>query len=122
MMNTNILTLNWIKCTGDTWCELGTVNLNHDHFNNLYGVYIIWYWDNQRQLYVRKVGQGEIRERLKQHRRNLGSTHSGHTLYVTWAKVSAPYRDGVEVYLGNKLRPQDIYPDVEPIPVNLPPW
>lgn len=119
------LTLHWNSCEGDVLCPLGTVNLDHHHFDNLYGVYIIWYWNNQRQLYVHKVGQakdGEIRERLEAHRRDFGSNYLGYTLYVTWAKVTISDIDGVETYLGNRLKPQDRYPDVIPIPVNIPPW
>ena len=119
------LTLHWNSCVGNIWCPLGTVNLDHHHFDDLYGVYIIWHWDNQRQLYVHKVGQAkddEIRERLKAHRRDFGNAYSGYTLCVTWAEVDISDIDGVEAYLGNTLKPQDRYPLVEPIIVNLPSW
>ena len=122
------LQLNWIICKDDNnnntiWCPLGTVALDHNLLDNVYGVYIIWYWDNNGQRQVHKVGQAkddEIRERLKDHKRNYGSTYNNNTLYVTWAGVPIEKIDGVEKYLGEKLRPQDVYPNAIPIKVNLP--
>jgi len=35
--------LNWIKCGGDQWCDFFNLNLNHSHFDNIEGVYIIWH-------------------------------------------------------------------------------
>jgi hypothetical protein len=29
------LTLVWVRCEGNAWCPLLTVNLNHAHFNSL---------------------------------------------------------------------------------------
>lgn len=119
------LTLYWNSCVGNIWCPLGTVNLEHHHFDDLYGVYIIWHWDNQQRLYIHKVGQAkdsEIRTRLEEHRRYFEDPYSGYALYVTWAEVAISNIDGVETYLGNRLKPDDRYPDVLPITVNLPPW
>jgi hypothetical protein len=113
--------LSWIKCTGGGWCSLLSVNLNDAHFDNLAGVYIIWH-GGQNPWTVR-VGQGTIRERLSAHRQDrdvLGYRNLG--LNVTWASVSAPNRDGVERYLSEKLQPKvgDRFPEVLPVPVNLP--
>ena len=115
------MTLNWIKCQGEVWCKLSTVNLDHAHFETMNGVYIIWHAGaNAATVYV---GQGFVRDRLKQHRgdpriqqyENLG-------LFVTWAPVPQASRAGVERYLANKLNPgvRDIHPDTVPIEVNLP--
>ena len=43
-------------------------------------------------------------------------------LYVTWARVSEKYRDGVEAYLADKWDPivGEHYPEVPPIEVNSP--
>lgn len=113
--------LTWIKCQGDVWCQLSTVNLAHSHFDNMNGVYIIWHGGpNAATVYV---GEGSIRDRLTQHRNDdrmrpyvpLG-------LYVTWASVPQSNRDGVEVYLAQHLKPKigERHPDAAPIQVNLP--
>ncbi|GFP25849.1 hypothetical protein HKBW3S25_01330, partial [Candidatus Hakubella thermalkaliphila] len=69
-----------------------------------------------------RVGQGVIRERLTAHRNDSDIlAYRSHGLYVTWAKVSASQRDGVERYLAERLNPKVgiSFPDVVPIPVNL---
>ncbi len=115
------LNLEWIKCQGNQWCNLLTVNLSHDHFKNLEGVYIIWHGgQNARVVYV---GQGIIADRLATHREEL--RNSGYAvlgLFVTWAQVRREYRDGVERFLAEGLRPLQgqRYPEVMPIKVNLP--
>lgn len=115
------LTLNWIKCEGDVWCNLLNVNLSHEHFEDMAGIYIIWH-GGEKPATVR-VGQGVIRDRIVQHRQDpeiLAYKH--HTLYVTWARVSQSQRDGVERYLGEVLKPKvgSRLPDAPPIKVNLP--
>ncbi len=37
------LTLGWQKCQGNVWGDFLGVALQHDYFNNLYGVYVIWH-------------------------------------------------------------------------------
>ncbi|MCC7004487.1 hypothetical protein IT397_01030 [Candidatus Nomurabacteria bacterium] len=84
------------------------------------GVYIIWQGNGP----VIRVGQGIIRDRLSAHRRDTAIT-AYQNLYVTWAPVSAIYRNGVERYLANILKPRvgDAFPNVNPIPAFLPwPW
>jgi len=96
------------------------VNLNHNHFDNMEGVYIIW----QAGGPVIRVGQGIIRDRLSTHRRDTAIT-AYPNLYVTWAPVLSPYRDGIERYLADILKPKvgDAFPYVNPIQVFLPwPW
>ena len=36
-----MMKLNWVKCTNDKWCGFLNVNLSHNHFDNITGVYII---------------------------------------------------------------------------------
>ena len=113
--------MNWIKCQGNVWCNLHTVDLNHSHFNNLEGVYIIWHGgSNPKTVYV---GQGNIRERLTQHRSNAQiQLYSGLGLFVTWASVSSLHRDGVERFLADNLHPLvgHVYPTAMPIQVIIP--
>jgi len=115
------MTINWNKCQGNVWCPLNSVNLDHNHFDTMEGVYIIWHGGNNAATV--RVGQGFIRDRLREHRIDPAiQAYKDFTLYVTWASVSALQRDGVERYLGNVLNPKvgSRFPDVIPIEVNLP--
>ena len=98
--------LNWMKCQGDVWCKLDTVNLNNEHFNNRHGVYIIWHGGtNPAVVYV---GRGNIRERLTAHRNNPAIQRHKHLdLYVTWATVPKGARIGVEAYLIDIWSPKE---------------
>jgi hypothetical protein len=113
--------LSWNKCQGEVWCNLLNVNLDHPHFDNMSGVYIIWHGgQNARTV---RVGSGVIRDRLRAHRedpailqyRQLG-------LFVTWAAVSGATQRSVEKYLADRLRPLvgERFPDVPQEVVNLP--
>lgn len=113
--------LNWIKCEGDQWCSLMNVNLNHSHFNNLAGVYVIWHSGNDPATVY--VGQGNIAARLEAHRRDdeiLKFSHFG--LFVTWAQVAHRSQDGVERFLAERLKPKvgQRHPPDLPITVNFP--
>ncbi len=113
--------LNWIKCQGEVWCSLNNVNLAHAHFDNMAGVYIIWHGGpNASTVYV---GQGNIRDRLTQHRSNPQIQYfKSLGLYVTWASVPESYRNPIEKYISDRLHPKvgELHPDVLPIEVNLP--
>jgi hypothetical protein len=114
------LTVIWGRCQGNVWCDLEALNLDHPYFRGLEGVYVIWSSDGH---WVR-VGQGAIADRLKVQRLdpNILRHRGTGTLRATWAKVSAPYRDGVERYLLMTLRPLEtgMYPAAAPIQVNIP--
>jgi hypothetical protein len=120
------MVLTWIKCQNEVWCKLNTVNLSHAHFDNMYGVYVIWHGGPKAATVY--VGQGNIRERLTQHRTNPSiKEFDSLGLYVTWAAVARPSCDGVEVYLAQQLKPKvgSSYPEAAPIPVPIPvnfPW
>jgi len=113
--------LQWKKCQGNVWCSLNILNLDTSHFDNMEGVYIIWY-EGDDPATVR-VGQGFIRDRLKAHRNDPQIKAYAHlSLYVTWASVAQAYRDGVEAFLAQRLNPKvgERFPDRTPIEVNLP--
>lgn len=115
------MNLNWIKCQGNQWCSLLNVNLSHDHFKNLEGIYIIWH--SGEQPWTVYVGQGIISERLAEHRRDdriLGFSYHG--LFVTWTQLDDSFRNGVERFLIESLEPRirTICPTASPVPVNLP--
>lgn len=112
------LTVHWGICGDEShWCDFKTVNLNHDHFNDLKGVYIIW---NNVDGVVR-VGSGKIKDRIADHRNDEVITAFGN-LKVTWAGVNANQMQGVEKYLADELNPLEgeRFPDRTPIIVNLP--
>ncbi|MDE0638442.1 MAG: hypothetical protein OXI43_21580 [Candidatus Poribacteria bacterium] len=123
------LTLNWYYTdSGNYRYELDGLDLNSDKFDNLEGIYIIYYLDRQvgltRAVYV---GQGAIRDRLYVHRRDdriqqHANNALNDTLYVAWSEVSSTRRDGIEKYLHEKLNPlvREISPAVPPQSVNLP--
>lgn len=116
-----MVNLNWIKCNNGGWCKLLTVNLEHDHFNNMEGVYIIWH-AGPNPATVR-VGQGIIKDRLDSHRNDDDIlSFENLELFVTWASVSDISRDGVEKFLADTLNPRvgSKFPDVNSTPVNLP--
>ena len=113
--------LNWTRCQGDVWCKLNSVNLDHEHFNNREGVYLIWHGGpNPAVVYV---GQGNIKERITVHRQDQSIQQYEHLgLYVTWATVRKEHRDGVESYLADKWEPRvgTRHPNARPIGVNFP--
>lgn len=87
------------------------------------GVYHIWCVGKDGTYGVRS-GQGLVGARITAHKSDPKITrHSANgTLGVTWATVPAADLDGVERYLADQFGPVegDRYPDVVPIPVNLP--
>lgn len=115
------MTLKWMKCQGDVWCKLNSVNLDHEHFDGMEGVYIIWHGGPSAATVY--VGQGNIRDRLIRHRSNpVIQRYDNLDLYVTWAAVPSESQSGVEKYLADTLGPKegDKFPDVTPVSVNVP--
>ena len=109
--------LTWQKCEGDTWCSLTAVNLGHPHFDSMEGVYVIW----QANGSVIRVGQGTVKDRIAAHRQDAQIT-AHRPLHSSWAPVPATFRDGIERYLANVLKPLvgSTFPNAAPIAVNLP--
>jgi len=111
--------VNWQKCKPDKWCTFDGVDLSTVKAD---GVYIIWHAGNPSQVVY--VGQGDVSERIGEHRTNAEITQyaSKGKLYVTWAKLSASQKNGVERYLADKWNPLvgDAHPVVFPIAVNSP--
>jgi hypothetical protein len=111
--------VNWIMSTQGNW--LDPRQTQWDSINTD-GVYVIWapgtlltgpYWV--------KVGQGNVRDRMQSHMRDARITRFS-TLRFTFAQVNWMQKDGVERFLGDRLSPlvAERFPDVFPIPVNLP--
>lgn len=115
------MTLVWNKCQGDAWCPFMTVDVDHSHFQGMEGVYVIWHGGtNPKTVYV---GKGDIAERIKAHRNEANiKEYLPNGLFVTWARVAAPSRDGVESYLIQALQPLENRntPTASPMKVNHP--
>lgn len=111
------LELRWVQC-GERWCPFETVNLTNVTAE---GIYLIWYRGKPGR--VVRVGQGDIKARLEEHREDeeiLEYRDQG--LLVTWARVDPVHRDGVERYFANIYPPLtgERFPDVDPIEANSP--
>lgn len=115
------MNVKWIKCSGEVWCPLGTVNLSHAHFNNMEGVYIIWHGGSSPATV--RIGQGIIKDRLAAHRIDPDvQAYASYGLFVTWTSIPLNQREGVEAYLATKLSPKvgQRFPNVLPVEINLP--
>lgn len=110
--------LQWIKYTDQSWIDLASVDLSNVTTT---GVYVIW--QSFKGGKVVRVGQGDIKARLTEHRQNRWiMRHAGNSrLLVTWASVNALALDGVKRYLAEKYSPieGERFPDAQPIAVNL---
>ena len=94
--------------------DLNTPDLKCD------GVYVIWHYDRNGNIVTTWTGQGFIKDRLTEHKRE----YAGRTRYVAWAEAPrSDDRHGIERFLFNTLNPTDTKraPSVRPIRVNLPP-
>jgi len=111
----------WNRCEGDIWGELYAINLNDPHFDNLEGVYMIWLGGPKPAAIC--AGSGLIREKLEDRRAapELQALREK-SILVSWAKVGAFERGGVERWLLQNLKPKiaNVMPDAAPIEVNLP--
>lgn len=115
------LQVKWIKNTENAWCGLQTIDLKNSHFDDLYGVYMIWQGGPVPRCI--RIGQGMIRERIAHHRTDPElDAYRDKKLFVTWAKVPADQLDGVEAYLVQQYKPLagDRPAKAKPISVNLP--
>jgi len=113
--------LEWIKCEGDTWCSVNTVNLQHPHFENLEGVLVVWH--GGASAATLRVRHGVVRDQISALRNDAAvQSYANLGLLVTWAQVAPAQRDGVEKYLVERLNPRfgSRLPDRTPLAANLP--
>lgn len=113
------INLDWAKCEPAVWCELERLDLSK--LGDVFGVYVIWH-GGENSKWVR-VGQGKIGERLAAHRADPQIlVYRQFTLYVSWAPAAPDAADGIEAFLARQCNPLigDRFPDVTPIPVNVP--
>jgi hypothetical protein len=111
----------WGKSTDGMWCQLNGVDLTSPALN-VTGNYIVWFGAPGHN--VLRVGQGNIGERLADHKSNpkIQAYKSRGLLLFTWATVPNNKLNGVELYLARHYTPLEgeRYPNVTPITVNLP--
>jgi hypothetical protein len=122
------LVVSWVKRVRDDaverearWCNLFDLPLDHPHFEQLEGVYVVWHHGVDPVL---RVGQGGIRAGLRSllNDERVRAEHESADLWVTWAEVPVAQRGGVAGYLTRMLQPRvgtesGASPDIE---VNLP--
>jgi hypothetical protein len=112
----------WEKCRTGGWCHLSELDLAHNHFDDMEGVYLIWY-EAENPVCLR-VGQGFIRDCLVQelYDQDIQAQRQRQELFVTWARVGPRFCDSVAKYIIEALEPklECTCPDTKPIEVNLP--
>ena len=80
------LRIHWNQVQGGAWADFFAVNLDDPHFNGLEGVFVAWQGGTQPAVIA--VGQGPVREGLKELRTAPAiALYRGGTLFTTWAKV-----------------------------------
>lgn len=118
-----MLELKWRTCGNDEhWCDFFNLKLDKN-LGGVEGVYVIFYLGEDQPGRVVRVGQGHVEDRIATHREDSDVTqYCNKGLLVTWAKVSAANRDGVEAYLANLFDPLvgDRFPENREIEVNSP--
>ncbi len=110
----------WCKCILQSNCRLNLINLSHQHFDNLVGVYVIWCKNNRTRTIC--VGKGNIRDKLNEMKSDKKVQEYGPDVYLTWAALPFALLDGVEAFLCTALKPE-IYctsDSINLISVNLP--
>ena len=115
------LSVYWNRCEGDTWGELFAVDVQDPHFDKLEGVYMVWLGGSQPTAIC--AGSGLIREEIAKLRGEPGIlAMRDKSLLITWAKVDAYMRAGVERWLLENLKPKfsAALPGSTAVEVNLP--
>ena len=106
-MSTTPLDVYWVKNTAGDYIDLLRLNLDAPYFNTPQrGVFVIWH-TGVRKAPVIRVGQGDIRERLRALRSDplitMYSTQG--QLKVSWVIVDEDKLDGVEAFLYDHYKP-----------------
>ena len=120
------LALNWVsRNINNQYLPFYDVNLSDPYFDNLKGVYIIWYQEGSRAItvYAGQAKQGLIKDRLYDHFDDPRiRAYADKILYVACAEAEVNDIDGIERALHDTLNPlvRDRSPNAIPIPVYLP--
>ena len=112
----------WEKCKRGDWCYLSELDLAHSRFDDMEGVYLIWYV--AEKTVCLRIGQGFIRDCLIQelYDDEIFAQRQRRELFVTWAEVGSTIRSSVAKYIIEELDPEleCTCPESKPIEVNLP--
>ncbi len=114
----------WVKNTqNQDWFDLLKLNVYSPYFNNIFGVYVIWYTTSSGGKVI-KIGTGNIGEKLRIEKTNpeiLRFSNFGQ-LKVTWSIISPMTISGVLAYLSDEYNPvlgETVPPGISRIAVNL---
>ena len=101
----------WIKNSNNgQYFDFLKLDLSSNYFTNKVGVYVIWY-STPNEAKAIYAGQGNIGERLRDHRNNPKITQyaSQGQLKVTWGIIDdQTTRDRVEVGLYQQYKPLEV--------------
>ena len=96
--------IEWEKCKRGTWCNLIELDLDHEHFNDMEGVYVLW--QGEENPVALRVGHGIIRECLTKEQNDKELlAYPENEIYVTWAKVDQRFSSGIVRYIQDILQP-----------------
>jgi hypothetical protein len=112
----------WNMCEGGDWCRLFALDLTHPAFDNVVGVYVIFYLLDEGPRAV-VIHHGPIRDAITIDKESeaILAYEKTHGLYVTWAKVSLEQCEGAALYLNDKLSPEILYVAEGVFQVPIPP-
>ena len=120
--------VNWIKNTqNNDWFDFLRLNLDAPYFVGKRGIYVIWY-TNPSIAKVVRLGQGNLGDRLKDHRSNSQITEYSNIgqLKVSWLvvdNISIFERElsGIENFLARIYSPLvgDAFPQATEVPITL---
>lgn len=104
---------------------LDRVDLSNPFFDNLIGVYFIYYSVGPNTIKTVYVGQGNIKERFQAHRedKSIQAYSIYNNLCVAWSPIAVrDTRIGIEKFLYNRLKPKigEVPTEGFAIPVYLP--
>ena len=117
--------IDWEKCKRGSWCTFSELDLDHEHFDEMEGVYVIW--QGEENPVALRVGQGYIKDCLVKEQNNIEmwTAKQRSEIYVTWGEVNREFCNGVVRYIAEVVQAELSSPhqDVDPVEVNLPsPW
>jgi hypothetical protein len=96
----------WKKCAHGSWCELYKLNIAHDYFNNLEGVYILWYKNEDGGKTILSVGGGLIATELKKLKEDTAVlAFESYELSVTWTAIDSKKHNSIIKFLIKSLNP-----------------
>ncbi len=98
------MTVEWIKCKGDTWCDLFKLDMNHSLLD-INGVFVIFGGNGVDDIIY--IGCGNIKSELNKLVKDPAIVaFKSHGCFVTWAHTNKLTQSGIANYLINNLKPK----------------